>query len=208
MIPLLDCSGGKIVEIASGLNAEKYGQLHTPLTNYARIPGLIYGVDNGGFTTQDIGAFRRLVKRLGPYKADCKFLVMPDVPGDGRRTLELFRLFKDEFAGWPLAITIQNGIENLDIPWVDVAAVFMAGLGDWKMGAGAVGIIKAAKWLEKWVHVGRISDARRWKFFEELGCDSADSSVLVRPMPGRTEGLSRYLKDGEAGAKQLTLEES
>ena len=205
MIPLLDCSQHKVAEIAQRLNVSEYGQLCTPLTGYARIPGLKFGIDNGGFTTQDPAAFARTLKRLESDKADCKFVVMPDVPGDGRRTLELFHLFKSGLHGWPLAMAMQDGIEDLDIPWSDLSAIFMAGSGDWKMGTRATNIIKAAKWLGLWVHVGRISDPRRWKFFEGFVCDSADSSALVRPLPGRMDGLSKMFS-GAVEPQQLTLE--
>lgn len=196
MIPFLDCSPGKAPEIAGKLNAARYGQLLTPLTNY-RVPDTgLFGVDNGGYTEQNAGAWVRLLKKVLPSVARCRFIALPDVPGSAIRTLELFYIFQPQMSvDWPICLVIQDGQESLPIPWEKIHAVFIAGSGEWKMGAGAKHIIQAAKWLGKWVHVGRISDPERWEYFSKLGCNSADSSAFVRPFPGRMDKMAEYFKE-------------
>jgi len=195
MIPLLDASANLMPGIAAKLNCPSYGQLVTPLTGY-RIHDGIFGIDNGGYTKQDPKAFCRLIKRALPHKDRCKFLVAPDVPGSARRTLELFSEFAPAISSlqFPLALACQDGLQDLEIPWSLLSAVFIAGSPDWRKTDCPKHIIAAAKWRGLWVHVGRVSNPEQWEYYRKLGADSADSSALVRPFPGRTDAISKYFK--------------
>ncbi len=194
MIPLLDASPGAIPNIAAKLGVISYGQLLTPLTNY-RIHDGLFAIDNGGFSRQDPDALNRLVQKARPSIEQCQFIVMPDVPGNALRTAELFAEFAELYKDLPLALACQNGIESMEIPWAKIDALFIAGKGDWSVsGDIARHLISAAKWRKKWVHVGRVSTLDKWKFFEALGADSCDSSVLVRNYGDRNAALSQYLK--------------
>ncbi len=105
---------------------------------------------------------------------------MPDVVGDARRTMEVFWHFYDNLRGWPKALVAQDGIEDIEIPWRSIEAVFIGGTTEWKMSPRAVAVIRAAQWLGKWVHVGRVNTPGRFEYFEQLGADSLDGSGLAR----------------------------
>lgn len=127
-----------------------------------------------------MAAFRSLLAREAHQRELCRFVAAPDVVGSARRTLEVFEIWKLELAGWPIALVCQDGQEHLPIPWTEIAAVFIGGSTNWKCGPHAAAIIKAAKALGKWVHVGRVNDPVRFDHFERLGANSCDGTGLAR----------------------------
>jgi hypothetical protein len=156
-------------------------QLLTPLTRFLpQDPGAPFAIDNGGYSRPDIAAFRALLKREWPRRKLCRFVAAPDVVGDARRTLELFWRFYDDLRGWPRAFVAQDGIGGIDIPWRHIEAVFIGGTTEFKTGPEAVAVIRAAQWMEKWVHVGRVNTPGRFEYFEKLGADSIDGSGLAK----------------------------
>jgi hypothetical protein len=179
MIALLD-TGQDLEECASDLGCA-VGQLLTPLTRYSlRDAGRPWAIDNGAFSDFRVAAFRALLEREAHHKERCLFVTVPDVVGSARRTLEVFAGWKDRLAGWKLALACQDGQEDLAIPWGEIAGVFNGGSTNWKCSRHAVQIIRAAKALEKWVHVGRVNGQERFDHFEALGVDSLDGSGLAR----------------------------
>lgn len=164
---------------------QQVAQLMTPLTRFSW-RGRFFGIDNGFYTTPDPVGLFALLEREREHKQFCKFVAVPDVPGDARRTDELFREFWPKLNNWPLALVAQNGLENLPVPWSKVAAIFIGGLdlhdgrGDWKMSIHAENVIRAARALGKWVHVGRVNSAVRWEHFDDLGADSADGTGIAK----------------------------
>lgn len=174
---MLDCSPAKILEYRERY-AEDFWQLRTPLTRYARTPGIPYGLDNGMFS----GELNREVwdRMLEEAEMDAPvFACLPDVVGDARRTVELFKYFTRHTNGIPRALVIQNGIEHVDIPWDDTAAVFIGGDDAFKISPVAFRIARVAKMLGKWVHVGRVNTAKRLRNWAELA-DSGDGSGMSR----------------------------
>lgn len=179
MIVLLD-NGQDLDECAAELGCE-VGQLLTPLTRYRlRNPSRPWAMDNGGYSGVDIPAFRALLARERVHREQCLFVAAPDVVGSARRTLEVFRRWKPQLEGWKVALVCQDGQEDLEIPWDDISAVFIGGSTRWKCSEHPLHIIKAAKALEKWVHVGRVNDPARFRHFEEAGADSCDGTGLAR----------------------------
>jgi hypothetical protein len=185
MIPLIDASPAKIADLARQCGFEEYGQLQTPLTSYSNHGGR-WACDNGGFSKQDPDAFFRFLTRRKDHQARCLWVAVPDVVGSARRTAEVFASLCPAISsgGWPVAIVAQDGLESLEIPWSTISAIFIGGSTEWKMGPHAEGVIKAALWLKKHVHVGRINTGQRWEHFAKLGCHTFDGSALVRPYPG------------------------
>lgn len=173
---MLDCSPAKIAEYR-----ERYGdsiwQLRTPLTNYARAPGVPYGLDNGCFKSFDLIAWGRLLCQADEDRP--VFVCLPDVVGDAQRTAELFDAFRARTQELPRALVLQDGIERVTIPWADIDAVFVGGTDRFKYSAELTRTIRTAKMLGKWVHVGRVntpSRVRNW-----LGvADSIDGSGMSR----------------------------
>lgn len=181
MIALLDTSADlRVAEKEIGVPCE---QLITPLTSRARQDkNGKFAIDNGAFGKNpfDRKAFIRLLDRHAENKEQCRFVVVPDVVCNARRTIEVFHAFKHEFAlrGWKLALAAQNGCEDLDIPWADLHAIFIAGDDAWKLGPDAADVIRAAIALGKWVHIGRVNTPERYHKFNELGANSFDGTGI------------------------------
>jgi len=181
MLALLD-NGQDLDDCAAEIGCE-VGQLLTPLTRYRlRDPVRPWAIDNGAFAQLDVATWLSLLARERHHQKKCLFVALPDVVGSARRTLEVFEYWRRQEAlrGWRRALVCQDGQEHLPIPWDDIAAVFIGGSTSWKCGEHVVHIIKAAKALGKWVHVGRVNGAERWDHFERLGADSADGTGLAR----------------------------
>ncbi len=91
---------------------------------------------------------------------------------------------------------MQDGIEDLDIPWRAMVAVFIGGTTAFKLSDHVRHMIAAAKLMGKWVHLGRINNPERWDRFESLGADSCDGT-----------GISRYSHMRRKIARGLPLQE-
>jgi len=181
---------GKAEEL--GVCDEQVGQLITPLTGFSnqnRAAG--FGIDNVAFSCFDEKRWRAILKRELPNRDKCHFVVCPDVVGSARRTLELFSHFYPSLHGWKVALACQDGQEDLPIGWDLIDAVFIGGSTEWKVSRHSEAIIKAAKALGKWVHVGRVNSVDRYKWCERLGVDSVDGTGLSLRTANRTR-----IKDG------------
>ncbi len=195
MIALLD-NGQDLDECAVEIGCQ-VGQLLTPLTRYRlREPERPWAIDNGAFAQFGATAFLALLKREEHHRDRCLFVTAPDVVGSARRTLEVFEHWKPRLAGWKLALACQDGQEHLPIPWDDIDAVFIGGSTSWKASDHAVHIIKAAKALDKWAHVGRVNHPARWEHFVKAGADSADGTGIARYSHMR-EAISRRDHQGD-----------
>jgi hypothetical protein len=177
MIALLD-NGQDLDQCAVELGVP-VGQLLTPLTSYS-LRADKFAIDNGGFNEVDVNGVVRLMKREESNRDRCFFVTAPDVACSALRTIELFHQFKHLLVGWPVAFVCQDGQENLPMPWGEIDAIFIGGSTNWKCSQHPVHLIKAARALGKWVHVGRVNTASRWKHFERLGVNSGDGTGIAR----------------------------
>lgn len=169
-------------------------ELLTPLTyRKPQRPEARFAIDNGSFATFEPETFKRLLERERPRRDLCRFVAVPDVVGDARRTLEVFAVWSKKLSDWPLALVVQNGQEHLPVPWAKIDAIFIGGDTAWKLGPAAAACLKAAKALGKWVHAGRVNTPGRFEYFDKLGADSIDGT-----------GLSRYSHMREAIHKNAT----
>lgn len=155
------------------------GQLQTPLTNYATWDGA-FACDNGAFSGFDRDRWFRFLANREPHKARCRWVAMPDVVGNGRRTLELFTVLSAEVAGWPWALVAQDGVEDLNIPWRLFECLFIGGTTDWKMSDASADLIRTAKILGLQVHVGRVNTVQRYLHFARLGADTCDGTGIAK----------------------------
>lgn len=170
MIFLLDSSHD--IDAASKELGMECGQLITPLSGFVNRGGK-FAIDNGAFSGFDADKFRRKLAREKPNRERCLFVACPDVVGSARRTLEVWRRWEAELVGWKRALVLQDGIEDLEIPWDDIDAVFVGGSTAFKTSDAALGCAAAAKILDKWVHVGRVNTPHRMDRWLEKA-DSAD----------------------------------
>jgi hypothetical protein len=158
-------------------------QLFTPLTRRKpKRPDQPFAIDNGAFSRFDEFGFVALLQRHEARQKLCRFVVVPDVPFSARRTLEVFERWekRHELDGWRLALAMQDGQEDMPIPWELFACAFIGGSTKWKDGPAAAAIVKAAIALGKWVHVGRVNTPGRFERFEALGAHSIDGTGLAQ----------------------------
>jgi hypothetical protein len=198
---MLDLSPAAIADRAERHGFEPW-QLRTPLTRYA-LAGVPYGLDNGCFSGRLPDAWPRLLdeaKRNLPLWA-CS----PDVVGSARRTLELWPRFARQMNGLPRALVLQDGIGDFEIPWHEVACVFIGGSDAFKQAPEAKSAATAARMLGKWVHVGRVNTAARALEWLDLA-DSIDGSGISRDP--RDEQLSAVLRAISGENPQRCLFES
>lgn len=179
MIALLDTSEDLLVcRKELGCPVE---QLLTPLTMFKRQNHRAkFAIDNGAFAGFKPGPFKGLLLREKDAQSLCRFVAVPDVVGSARRTLEVFDHWKYKLSGWPLALVAQDGIEDLEIPWSQIAAIFIGGSTKFKLSKAAADVVNAAQAIGKWIHAGRVNAPARFEYFEEMGADSIDGTGLSR----------------------------
>jgi hypothetical protein len=160
------------------------GVLHTPQAGnrLCSLP-LPWACDNSAFSNPDVDKFWRLcinswaMNRHHPPL----WVAVPDVVGDHRATLASFgwwRAYWLEEIGripFPLAFVLQNGCHVDEVPWDDIAAVFVGGDNDFKLRQSAP-LIDAAKERCKLVHIGRVNTHRRLRYAYDLGADTVDGT--------------------------------
>jgi hypothetical protein len=179
VLVLLDTSQ-KLDVCADELGCE-VEQLLTPLTRYRlQRPESRFAIDNGAFSAFDAKAFNALLAREHERRSQCIFVCAPDVVGSARRTIEVFDHWKLKLNDWPVALVAQDGQQDLPIPWAEIKAIFIGGSTEFKLSIHAIQIIKAAKALDKWVHVGRVNTPGRFEYFAAAGADSIDGTGLSR----------------------------
>lgn len=191
---LIDTSPKNFFENFEG-RAMVGGQLITPLTSYANAKKK-YAVDNGAYSNFQRRNFERVVNRDAEFRDNCLFVTMPDVVGNARRTLEIFKL-RHTFpflVNWPIALVAQDGLEDLEVPWEEIDCLFVGGRDPWKDSQSSADLVKTAKILSKHVHVGRVNNLARYEHFKKLGADTCDGSgiakyrhMLLRIEEGHTE---------------------
>jgi hypothetical protein len=192
---------------------------HYPRLEETAFAGFPWAADNDALNGFDEDRFLAMVETIATGDPGCRdplpgclFVAVPD---DVRRgpdglpvasaegTLELFERWHRILAGYrlPLALVLQNGQEQLPVPWRRIAAVFVGGDTAWKLGAEAAELVAEAKRRGKHVHMGRVNSRRRARYAASIGCDSVDGTGASRY---RDRRLPQYL-DWAAEPAQLGL---
>jgi len=155
-------------------------QLLTPLTRFKlQRPDAKFAIDNGAFSKFNGKNFKSLLNREFDRRNQCIFVCAPDVVGSARRTLEVFDYWKESLSDWPLALVAQDGQQDLPIPWNEIDAIFIGGSTEFKLSKHAEHIARAAKAMNKWVHIGRVNTKSRFEWAEQFA-DSIDGTGLSR----------------------------
>lgn len=176
---LLDTNPPDVQQLIAEYPNYVAGQLIVP-SRTRRNWGGIFALDNSAFVRFDAIRFRRLQQNNAEHKDRCLFATCPDVPGNMRRTMEIWRHRERFSAGFDLCLVLQNGAEDLDIPWADTPAVFIGGIDPWKESAACVDLIKTAKIFGLHVHCGRVNQIKRFEYMAQKGVDTCDGSGVVR----------------------------
>lgn len=153
-----------------------FWQLRTPLTRN-RIGDKPYALDNGCFTGKLHPSYWRMLDEA----EECRpiFVALPDVVGNARRTLDLFEHFHHRTQDMPRALVLQDGIDQVPIPWAELDAVFVGGTDQFKISKECHDAVRTAKLLDKWIHVGRVNSWQRALGFADVA-DSIDGSGIAK----------------------------
>lgn len=176
---LLDTNPPDVQRLAAEHPDFVLGQLICPVHSRANWGGT-FAMDNSAFTDFDAAAFRRMQQRNAVAKDRCLFVTCPDIVGSMRRSLEVWR-HRDRFAaGFDLCLVLQNGAEDMDIPWHETPAVFIGGIDPWKESAACADLIRTAQVFGLHVHCGRVNQIKRFEYMSGMGVDTCDGSGVSR----------------------------
>lgn len=145
--------------------------------------GIPWSADNGCFHGFDEERCRTMWARLAGWPG-CLFVVVPDAVSDHAETLRLWQQWRGVVrtvtGGQPVAFVAQNGASEQNVPWDELDALFIGGDTAWKLGPEAEHLVRVAKQLGKWVHMGRVNSARRIRYALAIGCDSFDGTKWAK----------------------------
>lgn len=144
--------------------------------------GIPWAADNDCFQGLDAPKFVAMLDRIAGLPG-CLFATVPDVVGDAAATLALFEEWAPELdrRGIPAGYVAQDGATIESTPWDRIAAVFIGGSNDYKLGPDAIELAREAKRRGKWVHWGRVNTRRRFDHIVATGAaDSFDGSKWAR----------------------------
>lgn len=176
---LLDTNPPDVARLVADYPEFVCGQLICPVHSRSNWCG-VFAMDNASYTKFDAAAFRRMQERNSSHRSKCLFVTCPDVVGNARRTMELFR-HRERFSfGFDLCLVLQDGVEDMDIPWADTPAVFIGGMDPWKESRSCRDLISTAKAFGLHVHCGRVNEMARYEYMAGLGVDTCDGSGVSR----------------------------
>lgn len=175
------------------------GQIATPAAGNKVVAGREWCADNSVFADKYPGdePFLAWLAKLQHLRADCRFVVAPDVVGDARATLDRSgpMLRRVRHLGFPVALAAQNGLEDLRVPWDDFDCLFIGGDTAWKLGPAARALVVQARHYGKWVHMGRVNGWGRLRLARQAGCDSVDGTYLAFGPDRNLPRLLRWLSE-------------
>ena len=136
-----------------------------------------WAMDNGCFNGLHEGPFMRMLHDFR-REPGCLFCAVPDVVGDAAQTLERWQFWAPvvRAAGYPLAFVAQNGVTHAQVPWDELACLFIGGDDAFKESLQAMSLCAYAKARGLHVHWGRVNSRRRLRLALEAGADSIDGS--------------------------------
>lgn len=180
MLYLANPCGPAVVE---AMRSGVIGFIDTPAQGNRRPPGLTWCADNGCFSNRwDEDRWWKFLTANAHEAGSCLFAVAPDVVGDAAATLAKSApwLPRIRELGYPAALVAQDGLEHLDVPWDTFDCLFIGGSTRWKTSLAAQRLAAEAKARGKWLHMGRVNSARRFRLARDVfGCDSADGTHIT-----------------------------
>lgn len=153
------------------------GVMDTPRSRYSFDRSWSWAADNGCFSKRpwDESEWWSWLEGLD---RSALFATCPDVVGDWLATQRRWSTYSAEMrrVGFRVAYVLQDGAP--DFPF-EADAVFVGGTDNYKLSADAQRLVRKAKALGKWAHMGRVnSDRRIWTAWS-WGCDSVDGTMLA-----------------------------
>lgn len=196
--------------VRAAMMAGLVDQIDTPTQNNL-LPGVVWCADNACFGSSYPGddAWFAWLTRRAVHADRCVFATAPDVVGDATATLARSRpwLPRIRALGYRAALVAQDGLEDLDVPWDAFDVLFIGGTTAWKLGGAARRLVGEAKTRGKWVHMGRVNSAKRFRYAEAIGCDSADGTTLAQYPDATLPNVLSWLRPRAQSTLTLDLSE-
>lgn len=169
-------------KVFDALKQGKIGLMDSQNNRERKDHGISWAGDNGCFLDKfNEKLWESWLERSLPYLDDCLFATVPDSLSDHKKTLKLFKHYKDRIRalGYPLAFVAQNGATPKNIPWDEIDVLFIGGDTAWKMGKKAIAVTDEARQRNKKVHVGRVNSYARYYYWYKAGADTVDGSFIA-----------------------------
>ena len=171
---------------------DRLGVLLTPSNGNAEWwdSAAMWACDNDCFRGLDAAAYMRMIARVMKFKSRPAWVTCPDVVADAGQTWSQWHVWSPVIraCGLPAALVLQDGLESLKwrslLPgrWDDIAAVFVGGSTEWKLGEHAARLTRMAHDRGKLVHWGRVNTFTRIRYLGRgmrdgyLWCDTFDGT--------------------------------
>lgn len=186
-----------------------------PDAKVSELKGVPFAIDNGGFWGVPEKDYKDMIQEMHDLDVHPLWVTVPDVlihnpdgsvTGDWKGTAERFEQWNQylKHQGMPSALVAQNGLDSpeglawLDKHWDDIAAVFIGGDDDFKLGPGAAKITELAHQHGKLVHVGRVNTKQRVAYARDvLQADSFDGQNWNRFKVLKLEKGLEYAPTGD-----------
>lgn len=158
------------------------GRLVSP-RHYGRIEdtGQVFrwAADNDAYSAWDQKRYLGMLEAIAGVPG-CLFVTAPDVVADAGYTERLYEEWEPVLTnyGLPLGYVAQDGATSA--PWDEIAALFVGGSTEWKLGEQARELVLEAKDRGKWVHMGRVNTWRRLEYAKSIGVDSVDGTRVSK----------------------------
>lgn len=191
-----------LVSTSSSLNGKgiNIGVMVNALTSGRHqgvLEGRPWGMDNGAYSGKfDPELFMRALEKWQDQAGTCRFVVAPDVLGDGRATEALYEQWRLPIRamGFPVAFVAHRGTREL--PNCDALFIPATNLDDPLLP----GLIMQARSRGLWIHVGKVNSAERMRLAARLGANSADGTHV------RFTGLEEGLKEIDGWTQETITE--
>lgn len=157
-----------------------YGRLIVPTSGDWPLRGMPWACDNSAFSGFEPGRYINMLERLRDHPG-CLWVTAPDVVADAEATLLNFEQWEPVLRvnyGRPIALVAQDGLDPEEVPWDRIAALFIGGTTEFKLGAEARELVVEAHDRGKWVHVGRVGTRKRIRYCQAIGAQSIDGGVF------------------------------
>lgn len=177
------------------------GLMLTPKIRRRHTYGLVYAVDTGCFADPDGFDLTEYLHRLADWRelnGEPLFATAPDVVGDPvetwKRSEPILPILRDH--GYRSAFVAQDGlVEPPD--WDAFDCLFVGGTTTYKLSEVAYRLAAEAKARGKWVHMGRVNSANRYRAAKASGAyDSADGTFVGWGPDIRLSDVARWLEFG------------
>ena len=162
-----------------------------------------WAMDNGCFSAGNDWNENSWFAWISKMPKTAMWLTIPDALGDAEETFQLSKrwipILKD--FGVPLAFVGQDGMNENIVPWSDIDCLFIGGTTDWKLSQGPKWVIEA-KSRGLATHAGRVNSWSRYRLFAEVGCDSADGTLVAFEPDAAVSTISSWFSRFEDIKKQ------